>query len=79
MRDAVAVATPHERWGQAVSLAVVASPEPTLAEVRAGLRELLPAYALPTRLLVLDAIPARGPGKPDRAAIAAMPGWQNQG
>lgn len=79
VRDAVAVATPHERWGQAVSLAVVASPEPTLEEVRAGLRELLPAYALPTRLLVLDAIPARGPGKPDRAAIAAMPGWQNQG
>ncbi|AKU17982.1 o-succinylbenzoate--CoA ligase [Luteipulveratus mongoliensis] len=76
--EAVAVGTPDEEWGQLVSLAVVVrpGPAPALAEVRDLLRDALPAYALPRRLLALEAIPARGPGKPDRAAIAALPGWE---
>lgn len=79
--EVVVVATPHEHWGQAVSLALVPTPgtgaPPTLPQVRDALRHRLPGYALPTRLLVLDAIPTRGPGKPDRGAIAARTQWQN--
>ena len=45
---------------------------PTLAAVRDALRDSLPAHALPRRLAVLDALPLRGPGKPDRAALRAI-------
>ena len=31
-----------------------------------------PSHALPRRVAVLDALPLRGPGKPDRAALRAM-------
>jgi O-succinylbenzoic acid--CoA ligase len=37
--------------------------------VRERLRGILPDAALPRRVMVLDAIPQRGPGKPDRTAI----------
>jgi O-succinylbenzoic acid--CoA ligase len=85
--EAVVVATPDEHWGQAVSAAVVlaltdravdaADPAmgpaaPTVDELRALLRGILPAHALPRRLLVLPALPLRGPGKPDRSAVAAL-------
>ncbi len=76
VREAVVVGTPDPHWGQAVSAALVldrdaTTRDPTLADVRAALRDALPAYALPRRLLVLDALPARGPGKPDRRALVA--------
>jgi O-succinylbenzoic acid--CoA ligase len=75
--EAVVVATADEQWGQVVSAAVVltasAAPgrQPTVDEVREALRGILPAHALPRRLLVLPALPLRGPGKPDRSAVAA--------
>ncbi len=74
IRDAVVIGTSHPTWGQAVSAAVTlrrGAPTPTLRDLRAGLRGILPDHALPHRLLVLDAIPQRGPGKPDRRAVAA--------
>ena len=77
VRDAVVVATPHPDWGQAVSLAVVAADPLDLTTVRESLRPTLQAYALPTRVLTVPEIPTRGPGKPDRGAVAALPGWQN--
>lgn len=49
----------------------------TLRELREELRGELPAYALPRRLLVVEQLPLRGPGKPDRVALAAMPGWED--
>ena len=45
---------------------------PTVDELRELLRGKLPAHALPRRLLVLPAMPLRGPGKPDRPAVAAL-------
>jgi O-succinylbenzoic acid--CoA ligase len=72
--DAVVVGTPHPTWGEAVSLTVVmrrGAPKPTVRDVRTALRGILPDHALPQRLLVLDAFPLRGPGKPDRRALAA--------
>ena len=91
--DAVALALPDAEWGQVVALALVPSPfgharrgtsdalrmseKWTVREVRDALRAALPAYALPRRVLVVDALPLRGPGKPDRVALAALPGWQD--
>jgi O-succinylbenzoic acid--CoA ligase len=75
--EAVVVGTPDDGWGQVVSAAVVPDPgaedgatAPTVTAVREQLRGMLPSHALPRRLLVLTEIPLRGPGKPDRAAVA---------
>lgn len=75
--EVVVVGTPDPQWGQAVSALLVLQPgsgdhAPTLADVRSRLHGILPSYALPRRLLVTDAVPQRGPGKPDRRAVAAM-------
>ena len=73
--EAVVVGTPDDEWGQAVSAALVlapGTPEPTVSRLREQLRDVLPAHALPRRLLVVAALPLRGPGKPDRAAVAAL-------
>ena len=70
--DAVVVGTRHPTWGQAVSAALTmrrGAPEVTVRDVRAALRGVVPDYALPQRVLVLDTIPQRGPGKPDRRAL----------
>jgi O-succinylbenzoic acid--CoA ligase len=75
--EAVVVGTPDPEWGQAVSVAVVLDPArrgpaPTVADLRAQLRGILPDHALPRRLVVVPAIPVTGPGKPDRAAVAVL-------
>ena len=77
VREVVVVGTPHPEWGQAVSALVVVGPgapvDPlTAADVRARLRGILPAHALPVRVLQAAVVPLRGPGKPDRRSIAAM-------
>ncbi len=72
--DVVVVGVPDEEWGEAVAAALVlapGTPEPSLADLRAVLRGGLPGHALPRRLAVLDRVPLRGPGKPDRAAVRA--------
>ncbi|WP_446666208.1 AMP-binding protein [Flexivirga sp. B27] len=74
--EAVALGLPDDDWGQAVGLAIRARKPLSLNAVRDQLRDLVPAYALPKRLLLIDEIPLRGPGKPDRAALAAASGWQ---
>ena len=82
VRDAVVVGIPSARWGQAVAAAIVLDPPrspgateqppPTLNDARAMLRGLLPDAALPQILHAVHAFPMRGPGKPDRAALAAL-------
>ncbi len=73
VREAVVVGVPDERWGQAVCAAlVVDGPDGAgldRASVRGRLRDVLPAHALPQRTRVVDAVPQRGPGKPDRRAV----------
>jgi o-succinylbenzoate---CoA ligase len=72
LTEAVVVGVPDPEWGQAVGAAVVlaeGATAPTVADVRARLRGILPGHALPRRVLVVPAIPLRGPGKPDRAAL----------
>jgi O-succinylbenzoic acid--CoA ligase len=70
--DVVVIGVPDPEWGESVCAAVtLADPTAhlTTREVRDRLRGILPDAALPRRVLVLPAIPQRGPGKPDRAAI----------
>ena len=77
VREVVVVGTPHPEWGQAVSALVVVGPDAptgtvTAAALRARLRGILPAHALPLRVLQAAEVPVTGPGKPDRRSIAAM-------
>jgi O-succinylbenzoic acid--CoA ligase len=70
--DVVVLGLPDPEWGEAVCAAVTLvdpTGHLTTREVRDRLRGILPDAALPRRVLVLAAIPQRGPGKPDRAAI----------
>ena len=73
--EAVVVGLPDPEWGQRVAAALVLSPGasgPTLAQARAVVTEQVSARAAPRQLSVLDHLPLRGPGKPDRTAITTI-------
>jgi O-succinylbenzoic acid--CoA ligase len=74
VREAVVVGVADPEWGQAVCAAVVVADGRRLLEdeVRDALRGHLPRHALPRRVAVVEALPLRGPGKPDRAAIRSV-------
>lgn len=72
VREAVVVGVPDEQWGQLVVAVVVAADPgapPSLDELRGAVPD---RAAAPRRLVLVDAIPLRGPGKPDRAAAAVL-------
>ncbi len=73
--DAVVVATPDERWGQAsvVFSASAAAREPDAeASVRAAVAAELGAPARPRAVVPIAEIPLLDTGKPDRRALAAL-------
>jgi O-succinylbenzoic acid--CoA ligase len=73
--EAVAVGTPEDEWGQAVSVALVmrdGAAAPEVGDLRGRLRGILPAHALPRRVVTVPALPLRGPGKPDRAEVVSL-------
>lgn len=73
--EAVVVGVDDAEWGQRVVAAVVPAPGrpvPTLDAVRRAVRSGLDAAAAPRQLVVLDRMPLRGPGKPDRAEVARL-------
>ena len=73
--EVVVVGVDDAEWGQRVVAAVVPAPGrpvPTLDAVRRAVRPSLGAAATPRQLLVLDHVPLRGPGKPDRAEVARL-------
>ena len=73
VREVVVVGVPNPRWGQEVVALVAADgPLPDLASVRAAVSGVLGAAAAPRRLVVVDAVPLRGIGKPDRAAAQLL-------
>jgi o-succinylbenzoate---CoA ligase len=62
-------------WGQRVVAAVVpsrAGPVPDLPVARTRVAAEVAPHAAPRQLLVLDAIPLRGTGKPDRTRLAEL-------
>ncbi|WP_432482392.1 o-succinylbenzoate--CoA ligase [Kineococcus esterisolvens] len=74
--EAVVVGVADPEWGERVVAAVVpaAGAAPTLEQLRAAVRERVAPHAAPRQLLLLDALPLRGPGKPDRAALRTLAG-----
>ena len=71
--EALVAGVPDPQWGQRVVAAVVPAPgaaAPDLAAVRAHVGAVVGPHAAPRQLLVLDALPLIGVGKPDRAAVA---------
>lgn len=70
--DVVVLGVPDPEWGEVVCAAVTLldpTAHLTAADLRSRLSGILPDAALPKRVVILPAIPLRGPGKPDRAAI----------
>jgi O-succinylbenzoic acid--CoA ligase len=70
--EAVVVGTSDPEWGEAVGAVVVLAEgreDLAVGDVRTALRGVLPAPALPRRVVALASIPVRGPGKPDRKEI----------
>jgi O-succinylbenzoic acid--CoA ligase len=70
--DVVVLGVPDPEWGEAVCAAVTLldpTTHLTSRDLRSQLSGILPDAALPKRVVILPAIPLRGPGKPDRAAI----------
>ncbi|MBB5914445.1 O-succinylbenzoic acid--CoA ligase [Nocardia transvalensis] len=69
--EVVVLGLPDERLGQRVAVAVVptAGSRPTLDELRDHVTRELDAIAAPRELAVIDEVPMRGPGKPDRIKL----------
>ncbi len=72
---ACVVGLPDPEWGERVTAAVVAAdpgrpPDP--AALRAAARRLLTGAQAPKEIVLFDALPLRGVGKPDRSAVRAM-------
>ena len=72
--ECVVVGVPDAEWGQTVVAVVVPAGGQAVAlqRVRAAVIETLGSAAAPRRLVVVERLPLRGPGKPDRAAVAAV-------
>ncbi|GAA3191708.1 AMP-binding protein [Actinocorallia longicatena] len=69
VRDVVVVGRDDPEWGQRVTAVVVASAPLTLEEVRAHVREALPAHAAPRELDLRTELPLLPSGKPDRERL----------
>ncbi|WP_210480204.1 AMP-binding protein [Naasia sp. SYSU D00948] len=73
LQDAVVVAAPHARWGDApVVVLPHAADETVLAAVRDAVGARLGAAARPDRIETVDPLPTLATGKPDRIALAAL-------
>ncbi|MFF3567046.1 o-succinylbenzoate--CoA ligase [Nocardia jiangxiensis] len=69
--ECVVLGLPDERLGQRVAVVVVPTPgaTPTLEEIRDFVIAELDTTAAPRELALVEEIPMRGPGKPNRAAL----------
>jgi len=72
--ECAAVGVPDAEWGERVAVALVpkAGEAIDLPSLRAWAKGFLAAYKLPSRLLVLEALPRNAMGKVMKPALAAM-------
>ena len=72
--ECAVVGVPDPEWGERVAAAVVLNDGDALdlASFRAWAKELLAAHKVPSRLLVLDALPRNAMGKVTKPALVAL-------
>jgi malonyl-CoA/methylmalonyl-CoA synthetase len=72
--ECAVVGVPDAEWGERVAAALVlkAGGAIDLPSLRAWAREFLAPYKLPSRLLVVDALPRNAMGKVTKPSVAAM-------
>ena len=72
--ECAVVGVPDPEWGERVAAALVLNDgdDLDLPSLRAWAKEFLAAHKLPSRLLVLDALPRNAMGKVMKPAVAAM-------
>ncbi|MET0866182.1 MAG: o-succinylbenzoate--CoA ligase [Nakamurella sp.] len=72
--DVVITGIPDPAWGESLVAVVVAAVDgpPDLRTLRRTVGARLGAAAAPKHLVLIDRLPLRGPGKPDRAAIRRL-------
>jgi O-succinylbenzoic acid--CoA ligase len=71
VREACVVGLPDPQWGEAV-VAMVVADGTTPDALRAAVRDALGPAATPKRVEFATALPLRGPGKIDRAAVKVL-------
>jgi len=72
VRDVAVVAQPDAEWGERVIAVVVPADRadpPTLELLRLHVRQRLPRYAAPSRVVIIDAVPMLPSGKHDIARL----------
>ena len=74
VREVIVTGIPDADWGAAVTAVVVAGPDgpPSLDALRKAAAYAHGAAAAPKHLVLVDELPLRGPGKPDRAAVREL-------
>jgi malonyl-CoA/methylmalonyl-CoA synthetase len=72
--ECAVVGVPDQEWGERVAVAIVLKGDDALdlVSLRTWAREALAAYKLPSRLLVLDALPRNAMGKVVKPAVTAL-------
>lgn len=73
--DVCVVGLPDPEWGQSVTAVLVlhdGARAPAHDDVRAAVARSLGHAAAPRAVVVVESLPLRGPGKPDRAAVARL-------
>ena len=70
----IVTGVPDPTWGQAVVAVAVAGPDgpPSLDALRQAAAYAHGPAAAPKHLVLVDELPLRGPGKPDRAAVREL-------
>ena len=72
VREVVVVGVPDDEWGQLVVAVMVADKTVVLQQVRDAVSQSLGSAAAPRKLVLVDQLPLRGPGKPDRRRAADL-------
>ena len=70
--DVVLTGVPDDEWGQSLVAVIATAGSPDPATLRAAARTAHGPSAVPRTVVLVDELPLRGPGKPDRVAIREL-------